>query len=132
MPNKYISKISLPGNDEYYIKDESVQTQLADAVFEVSGGPGSSTYEPIGAVTTTVSLDQPGATTTINAILQPGGLQTITASVKEETLTISLTGGSLPTITSVAVKTGDATYTASANFKGEGTRLTGTLTPPRS
>ena len=132
MPNKYISKISLPGNDEYYIKDESVQTQLADAVFEVSGGPGSSTYQPIGTVSATVSLNQPGTTTTINSVSQLGSLQTITASVTEETLTIRLTGGSLPTITSVAVKTGDATYTASASFSGEGTRLTGTLVSSNS
>lgn len=132
MPNKYISKISLPGNDEYYIKDESVQTQLADAVFEVSGGPGSSTYFPQGTVNATVSLDQSGATTTINTISQLGSLQTITASVTGETLTIRLTEGSLPTITSVAVKTGDATYTVTASFEGAGTRLTGTLTPPRS
>lgn len=74
------------------------------------------TFTPDGSVSApTITVDTAGATTTVNSITDVGTLPTLTTTVVNETLTISFSQGTLPSKGSdTTVKTGDATYTASA------------------
>ena len=114
---------------------------------------GEATYTPAGSVSApTISVDSAGATTTIknptaatvatavNAVA-PGGTapsNPITYySVSGETLSLyqlGYTTGNSITTENVTVKTGDASYTASApSFTGTGARLvTGNISVPTS
>lgn len=82
---------------------------------------GTSTYTPEGSVSApTISVDTAGTTDTITEVTDVGSMPSY--SVSNEVLII--TGGVVPTTSNVTVKTGDATYTASApTFTGTGARL---------
>lgn len=89
----------------------------------------SGNYTPAGSVSApTISVDSAGSTTTVNSITDVGTLATYTVS--NETLTI--TAGTLPTKGSdTTVKTGDASYTASApTFTGTKVQLDSAVTQP--
>ena len=85
---------------------------------------GSCSVTPSGSVSApTISVDSAGSTTTVNSITDVGTLPSFT--VANEVLTLS--AGTLPTKGSdTTVKTGDASYTASApTFTGSAS--TGTI-----
>lgn len=93
---------------------------------------GTATYTPAGSVAApTISVATAGSTTTVNSITNVGTLPTY--SVSGEVLT--LTQGTLPTKgANTTVKTGDASYSASAPaFTGTGVRLvTNNISVPNS
>ena len=95
---------------------------------------GEATYTPAGSVgAPTISISSAGSTDTVYSITDVGTLPALTTSVADETLTISFSQGTLPTKGSAqTVKTGDASYTATApSFSGTGVRLvTGNITVP--
>lgn len=97
-------------------------------------GSGDATYTPAGSVAApTVSVSSAGSTTTVNSITAVGSLPAFGATVSSENLTLTWDAGSLPTKGSdTTVKTGDASYTASApSFTGTGVRLvTGNIAVP--
>ena len=97
---------------------------------------GTTTYTPSGSVTApTISVNTAGSTTTVNSITSVGTLPSLTTTVTNENLTISFDAGTLPVKGSnTTVKTGDATYTASApTFSGTGVRLvTGNIAVPNT
>lgn len=97
---------------------------------------GTATYTPEGTVTApTISVQTAGSTTTVNSITAVGTLPTLTTTVANETLTIGFDQGTLPTKgDNTTVKTGDATYQATAPaFTGTGARLvTGNIAVPTS
>lgn len=103
---------------------------------------GTATYTPAGSVAApTISVATAGSTTTVNSITAVGTLPTFTGttySVASETLTIGaevFNAGTLPTKgANQTVKTGDASYSASAPaFTGTGVRLvTGNISVPTS
>ena len=87
---------------------------------------GAATYTPTGSVSApTISVESAGATTTVNSITAVGTLPELTTTVSNGTLTIGWSAGTLPTKGSnTTVKTGDASYSASApSFTGTGVRL---------
>lgn len=87
----------------------------------------SGNYTPAGSVAApTISVSSAGATTSITPVTAAGSMPTYT--VANETLTI--TAGAVPTLGSaINVKTGDASYEASAPaFTGTKVSLTGTTT----
>lgn len=75
-----------------------------------------------------------GSTTTVNSITAVGTLPSLTTTVTDEVLTIGWSAGTLPTKgANQTVKTGDASYTASAPaFTGTKVQLAGTVTPSGS
>lgn len=93
---------------------------------------GTATYTPAGSVSApTISVATAGSTTKVNSITAVGSLPTFTVSGE----VLTLTQGTLPTKGSdVTVKTGDASYSASApTFSGTGVRLvTGNISVPSS
>lgn len=95
---------------------------------------GTATYTPEGTVAApTVTLDTAGATATVNSITDVGTLPTFTTEVKDEVLEFTFGQGTLPTKgANTTVKTGDASYVASAPaFTGTGARLvTGDIAVP--
>lgn len=95
---------------------------------------GTATYTPAGNVAApTISVSTAGATTTVNSITAVGSLPSWGGTVSGETLTISWNAGTLPTKgDDTTVKTGDASYSASAPaFTGTGVRLvTGNIAVP--
>lgn len=99
---------------------------------------GTATYTPQGTISApTISVATAGTTTTVNSITDVGTLPTMpTYSVSSEVLTITAgSAGTLPTKgANTTVKTGDATYEASApTFTGTGARLvTGNISVPSS
>ena len=88
--------------------------------------PGSgqtANYTPAGSVAApTISKTTAGSTTTVNSITDVGTLPTFSATVANENLTLGFNQGTLPTKgANTTVKTGDATYSASAPaFTGTG------------
>ena len=91
----------------------------------------SGNYTPAGSVAApTISVSSAGETTTVNSITDVGTLPSLTTTVANENLTISFSQGTLPTKGSdTTVRTGDASYTASApTFTGTKVSLTGTTT----
>ena len=97
---------------------------------------GTATYTPEGSVAApTISVATAGATTTVNSITDVGTLPSLTTTVSDENLTFGWSAGTLPTKgANTTVKTGDATYSASAPaFTGTGARLvTGNISVPSS
>lgn len=97
---------------------------------------GTATYTPAGSVSApTISVGTAGATTTVNSITAVGTLPALTTTVANETLTIGWSAGTLPTKgDDTTVKTGDASYTATApTFTGTGARLvTGNIAVPNT
>lgn len=97
---------------------------------------GTATYTPAGTVSApTISVASAGSTTTVNSITDVGTLPTLTTTVANENLTISFSQGTLPTKgVNTTVKTGDASYSASApTFTGTGARLvTGNIPVPNT
>ena len=95
---------------------------------------GTATYTPSGSVTApTISVASAGTTTTVNSITSVGSLPAWGATVTGENLTITWSQGALPTKGSdTTVKTGDASYSASApTFSGDAVRLeTGNIEVP--
>ena len=92
----------------------------------------SGNYTPKGSVSApTISLASGGSTTTVNSITAVGTLPSWTGTVESETLTIGWSAGTLPTKGSdTTVKTGDASYTASApTFTGTKAQISGSCTP---
>ena len=81
-----------------------------------------------------ISIGTAGTTTTVNSITGVGTLPELTMSVANETLTIAFDQGTLPTKgANTVVKTGDATYTASApTFTGTEVEGSATYTPQGS
>ena len=102
----------------------------------VSSTTGTATYTPAGSVAApTISVATAGSTTTVNSITAVGTLPELTTTVTNENLTIGFSQGTLPTKgANTTVKTGDASYTASAPaFTGTGVRLvTGNIPVPSS
>ena len=99
-----------------------------------AGSNASSTVSGSCSVTATGSVSAPtisvataGTTTSVYSITAVGTLPTLTTTVENEVLTIGFNQGTLPTKGSKqTVKTGDASYTASApTFTG--TMATGTI-----
>lgn len=97
---------------------------------------GTATYTPAGSVAApTISVSTAGSTTTVNSITDVGILPTLSTTVANEVLTIGFDQGTLPTKgTNQIVKTGDASYSASAPaFTGTGVRLvTGNIAVPNT
>ena len=97
---------------------------------------GATTFTPEGSVAApTISVSSAGSTTTVNSITAVGTLPTLTTTVANETLTIGFDQGTLPTKgANTTVKTGDASYTATAPaFTGTAVRLvTGNISVPSS
>lgn len=95
---------------------------------------GTATYTPAGSVSApSISVASAGSTTTVNSITAVGTLPSLTTTVANETLTIGFDPGALPTKgANQTVKTGDASYSASApSFTGTGVRLiTGNIPVP--
>ena len=103
-----------------YTPAGSVSTTLSTA----AAASGEGNYTPEGSVSApTISVNSAGSTTTVNSITDVGSLATYTVS--GETLTI--TAGTLPTKgADTIVKTGDASYTASApTFTGTEITISG-------
>ena len=101
----------------------------------VSTTAGDVTYTPAGTVSKpTISVSAAGSTTTVNSLSSRGTLPTFSATVSNENLTLDFNQGTLPSSSSVMVKTSDATYEASTpNFSGTGVRLvTGNISVPSS
>lgn len=102
----------------------------------VSATTGTATYTPAGSVAApTISVASAGSTTTVNSITAVGTLPELTTTVTNETLTIGFSQGTLPTKgANTTVKTGDASYSASAPaFTGTGVRLiTGNIAVPNT
>ena len=89
-----------------------------------STGTAANKYTPAGDVSApTISVATAGTTTRVYSITAVGTLPTLTANVENEMLTISFDQGTLPTKGSKqTVKTGDASYTATApTFTGTDT-----------
>ena len=97
---------------------------------------GTATYTPAGSVAApAISVASAGSTTTVYSITDVGTLPSLSTTVANETLTIGFNQGTLPTKGSATtVKTGDASYSASAPaFTGTGVRLvTGNIPVPSS
>ena len=97
---------------------------------------GTTTYTPAGTVgAPTISVSSAGSTTTVNSITAVGTLPSWTGTVANENLTIAWSAGTLPTKGSnTTVKTGDASYSASApSFSGTAVRLvTGNIPVPNT
>ena len=94
---------------------------------------GDATYTPEGTVgAPTITLATGGSTTAVNSMKTTGSLPSLSTTVANETLTIAFDQGSLPTSEEKTVKTGDASYEASAPaFTGTGARLvTGNIPVP--
>ena len=91
----------------------------------VSSTTGATTYTPDGSVSApSISVAAAGATTNISTVSSIGTLPSLVMTVSSENLTFSWDAGTLPSITPVTVKTGDATYEASTpTFTGTGVRL---------
>lgn len=107
-------------------------TGSASAVTISAADDASGNYQPKGSVSApTISLDSGGATTTVNSITAVGTLPSWTGTVSGETLTIGWNAGTLPTKgDNTTVKTGDASYTASApTFTGTKAQISGSCTP---
>ena len=119
----------------------------------VSSTSGTATYTPAGSVSApTISIDTAGSTTTIKDPTSSTCAKTVVAaapgatapanaityySVTDETLSLyqlGYTTGASITTSNVTVKTGDATYTATApTFTGTGARLvTGNIAVPNT
>lgn len=106
-------------------------TGSSSSVTITSEASESGNYTPAGSVAApTISVASAGATTTVNSITDVGTLPTLSTTVVNENLTISFSQGTLPTKGSdTTVKTGDASYSASAPaFTGTKVSLTGTTT----
>lgn len=87
---------------------------------------GTKTYTPDGTIDApTISVQNAGSTTSITPFGGLGSLPSWAAKVTGETLSFEFSAGVLPTPgTAVTVKTGDATYSASAPvFHGADVRL---------
>lgn len=81
----------------------------------------SGNFTPAGSVSApTISVSSAGSTGTVYSITDVGTLPTLTMTVVNKNLTISFSQGTLPTKGSAqTVKTGDASYTATApTFSG--------------
>lgn len=112
----------------------SVATSSNQTATVSKASSGTATYTPEGSVAApTISVATAGSTTTVNSITDVGSLPNLTTSVTNEVLTIGWSAGTLPTKGSdTTVKTGDATYSATAPaFTGTGARLvTGNISVP--
>lgn len=97
---------------------------------------GTTTYTPAGTITAPeITKNEPGKTTNVYSITSVGSLPTLGTSVSNETLVLTFDKGTLPSRSeNIAVKIGDATYTASApSFSGTGVRLvTGNIPVPNT
>ena len=88
-------------------------------------------YTPSGTVgAPAISVKTAGATSSVTPIASVGTLPELTTSVSGETLTLSFSQGTLPTMgADVTVKTGDAEYEASQpSFSGTKVQLSGSTT----
>ena len=88
-------------------------------------------YQPVGSVTApTISVNTPGSTISVTPFDGLGTLPSFATRVTNETLVFEFSEGVLPSPgTPVTVKTGDATYSASApTFEGTKVQLSGTTT----
>lgn len=87
----------------------------------------SGSYTPAGSVSApTISVSSAGSTTTVNSITAVGTLPSLSTTVANEVLTIGFDAGTLPTKgANTTVKTGDASYTATApTFSGTASTIT--------
>lgn len=104
--------------DGTYWHEFGDMTGLGDLAFK---NDASGSFTPHGDVSApTISVASAGATTTVNSITDVGTLPTLTMTVVDKNLTITFSQGTLPTKGSdQTVKTGDASYTATApTFSG--------------
>lgn len=127
-----ISYISAIGTKSFSGTAATIKPKVTAAgTISISTGSGTANYTPAGTVAApTISVSSAGATTTVNSITDVGTLPSLTTTVANEVLTIGFSQGTLPTKGSnTTVKTGDATYTATAPaFTGTGAELTATFT----
>ena len=127
-----ISYISAIGTKSFSGTAATIKPKVTAAgTVAISTGSGTANYTPAGTVTApTISVSSAGSTTTVNSITDVGTLPSLTTTVANENLTIGFSQGTLPTKGSnTTVKTGDASYTATApTFTGTGAELTATFT----
>lgn len=90
-------------------------TPSGSIAVNASSGSGTA-YTPEGSVSApSISVSSAGATTSITPFGTQGTLPSLTTTVSDGVLTIGFSQGTLPTAgTAVNVKTGDASYTATA------------------
>lgn len=127
-----ISYISALGTKSFSGTAATIKPKVTAAgnVTIATANTGTANYTPAGSVAApTISVSSAGSTTTVNSITDVGTLPSLTTTVSNENLTISFSQGTLPTKGSdTTVKTGDASYTASAPaFTGTGAVLTATF-----
>ena len=114
----------------------STSTKTNQTATVAPAASGEATYTPAGSVaapTISIATNGAGATTTVNSITKVGTLPSWNGTVSNEVLIISWSEGTLPEKgENTTVKTGDATYIASAPaFTGTGVRLvTGNIEVP--
>ena len=127
-----ISYISALGTKSFSGTAATIKPKVTAAgSVAISTGNGTANYTPAGSVAApTISVSSAGSTTTVNSITNVGTLPTLTTSVSNEVLTIGFDQGTLPTKgENTTVKTGDASYTATAPaFTGTGVELTAIFT----
>lgn len=89
---------------------------VSQPTFSGESMTSSGTFTPSGSVSAPeISVDTAGATTNVNSITSVGSLPSFSCAVANENLTMSWDAGALPTKgANTTVKTGDATYSASA------------------
>ena len=100
-------------------------TPSGSIAVNASSGTGTA-YTPEGSVSAPeISVASAGATTSITPFGTQGTLPSLTTTVSDGNLTISFSQGTLPTAgTAVSVKTGDASYSATApTFTGTQKKL---------
>ena len=111
----------------------SITLTTSNKTAAVSSASGTATYTPGGSVSApTISVATAGSTTNVSSVSNVGTLPSLTMTVSSENLSFSWSAGTLPSTTSVTVKTGDASYSASApTFSGTAVRLvTGNIAVP--
>lgn len=121
-PQGSISGGAFSGSSTTFTGNFTPQGSIA---VNASSGSGTA-YTPEGSVSApTISVSSAGATTSITPFGTQGTLPSLTTTVSDGNLTISFSQGTLPTAgNAVSVKTGDASYTATApTFTGTQKKL---------
>lgn len=103
-------------------------TPSGDITIEV--GSGTTNYTPSGSITVpSISIAAAGSTANVGSVTNAGTLPSLVATVSDGNLTLSWQAGTLPSVSNVTVKTGDATYEASQpSFSGDAVALVGSFT----
>lgn len=130
-PYEVVTNVALyKGSTSSVTREENTPIQYVESIGSASFSGTATTFTPKVTATgnvsaPTITKSSAGSTTTVNSITAVGTLPSWTGTVANENLTIAWSAGTLPTKGSdTTVKTGDASYTASApTFTG--TKATG-------